>query len=96
MKRFTIDAQCFDSLCRFFDYADVVLCSNFRSGRNLNAFHDVLMGGFGKFDYEEEIEIVWLDAPKSRRDLGDVYERLADAIRSKEHITFTEKDSVAG
>ena len=39
-------------------------------GRNLDAFNDVLRGGFGVYDYEESIQLIWLHSDKSRKDLG--------------------------
>ena len=41
-----------------------------RCRSNLSAFNDVLMGGFGLFEYDEPISIVWNDSAKSRHDLG--------------------------
>ena len=37
-------------------------------GRNLSAFNDVLRGGFGLFEYDEPISIVWNHSAKSRHD----------------------------
>jgi RNAse (barnase) inhibitor barstar len=39
-------------------------------GRNLDAFNDVLYGGFGAFEYEEPIDIIWKHSNKSKSDLG--------------------------
>ncbi len=94
MKSFVIDSRRFSSFSGFLKYADEVLCVGFKSGRNMNAFHDILMGGFGAFDYEEEIEIVWSGAAKSKRDLGDSYGWVVDAIRSKGHIAFREEEPI--
>jgi len=70
MKRFVLDGARFDGLDSFYDHAGEVLCPGFDWGRNLDAFNDVLRGGFGAFDLGEEIELVWKDAAKSKRDLG--------------------------
>ena len=91
MKRFVINAQLFSSVPTFFEHADEVLCVDFTSGRNMNAFRDILMGGFGAFEYEEPIEIIWRGADKSRRDLGEAYDWFVEAIREKSHITFYEE-----
>lgn len=40
---------------------------------NLDAFHDVLRGGFGKHGYGEPIEIVWTQFEKSRKALGEAF-----------------------
>ena len=39
-------------------------------GRNLNAFNDILRGGFGRHEYGQPIHIRWLAYEKSFRDLG--------------------------
>ena len=39
-------------------------------GRNLDAFDDILSGGFGVHDYEEPVQLTWLNSNKSRHDLG--------------------------
>ena len=39
-------------------------------GRNLDAFNDLLRGGFGVYDYEESIQLIWSHSDKSRKDLG--------------------------
>ena len=43
---------------------------DWKIGRNLDAFNDVLRGGFGAFEYEEPIAIVWEHSDKSKSDLG--------------------------
>lgn len=47
--------------------------TNFKIGRNLNGFNDLLWGGFGIHEYEEPLHIVWIYAKKSRQALGDKY-----------------------
>ena len=39
-------------------------------GRNLDAFNDVLRGGFGVHDYEEPIRLIWENSDNSRQKLG--------------------------
>ncbi len=39
-------------------------------GRNLDVFNDVLRGGFGTFDYEESIKLIWRNSAKSKLDLS--------------------------
>lgn len=36
----------------------------------LDGFNDILHGGFGVFEYNEEIEIIWKESQKSKEDLG--------------------------
>ena len=43
---------------------------DWKTGRNLNAFNDILRGGFGRHEYGQPIHIQWLSYEKSVRDLG--------------------------
>ncbi|HZE95519.1 MAG TPA: barstar family protein [Planctomycetota bacterium] len=70
MKRFVLDGDAFDGLPAFYDHAGDVLCPGFAWGRNLDAFKDILYGGFGVFEDSEEIELVWKNSAKSKQDLG--------------------------
>ena len=70
IKQFIIDGSSFNNLNSFYDELERVLCSNFHMGRNLNAVDDVLRGGFGKFEYEESIDLIWRNSQKSKHDLG--------------------------
>ena len=36
----------------------------------MDAFDDVLRGGFGVHEYDEPIRLIWLNSNKSREDLG--------------------------
>lgn len=36
----------------------------------LDGFDDILYGGFGVFENQEEVEIVWKESQKSKEDLG--------------------------
>ncbi len=68
---FIIDSNNFETLEGFYDEVQSVLTNNFTEfGRNLDAFSDILEGGFGKFEYGEPIKIMWKNAHKSRLDLG--------------------------
>ncbi len=91
MKQFVFDSRAFNSVPTFFEHADRVLCSNFTSGRNMNAFRDILEGGFGAFEYQEEIQLIWRGTEKAKSDLGEAYGWMVEAIRAKSHITFHEE-----
>lgn len=71
-KVVTIDGNKFSSLPSFYDEIERELTRNldWRIGRNLNAFNDVLRGGFGVYEYEEPIKLTWLNSDKSRMDFG--------------------------
>lgn len=94
-KTFIIDASQFSDLEGFFEHADEVLCEGFTSGRNLDAFHDILRGGFGAFEFGEEIELIWRGAVKSKSDLG--YAATIRALERKlEYCHLSNRISVQG
>ena len=71
MKTFTFNADDFDDLSGFYEKVSDVLMKNqdWKIG-TLDGFNDILYGGFGVFENDEEIEIVWKNSEKSRKDLG--------------------------
>ena len=70
-KTFVINGDNFSDLSGFYDEVQGVLTEHFEGfGRNLDAFNDILRGGFGRFDYGENIQIVWKNSIKSKMDLG--------------------------
>lgn len=71
-KEIIIDGNNFDNLEGFYNEIDRVLTKDltWKTGHNLNAFNDLLWGGFGVHDYEEPIVINWSNAEKSSIDLG--------------------------
>lgn len=68
-----IDGRDIHTLNDFFVQIEQKLTSktDVRTGRNLNAFNDLLWGGFGVHEYGEALHIVWIYAEKSRQALGD-------------------------
>lgn len=59
-KTFILRGEKIKSLETFYDEACEVLCGGWRGfGRNLNAFTDILRGGFGSFDGGEKITVIW-------------------------------------
>ena len=91
-----IDGNYFSNLEGFYFEMDRVLADNFQSAHNLNAFNDLLRGGFGVHEPEEPIKLIWQHSEKSRKDLGSfhdggsVYESLVDVINGHRHIEFVE------
>ena len=71
-KSITINADNFSNLETFYDEIDRVLTKDldWKTGHNLNAFNDLLRGGFGVFEYEEPITLTWKNISKSKIDLG--------------------------
>ena len=57
----------------FYCEIDKLLTKNlqWKTGHNLNAFNDLLRGGFNVHDYNEPITIRWINYGKSKKDLGD-------------------------
>lgn len=64
---YTIDGSRIGSLEEFYDEIGRVLIPNHRWGRNLDAFNDILRGGFGT---PERFTLRWLHSDKSRVALG--------------------------
>ena len=92
---YVIDGAKFNSEKGFFNYIERHFTRglNFKIGRNLDAFSDILYGGFGVHDYGEQITIKWKNLNKSRdklnnRFLGEVLE----IIDEQDHITFMKYD----
>jgi len=66
-----IDGNNFSTFSRsFYGEIDKVLTKgiHFKTGRNLNAFNDLLCGGFGVHEYEEPINLIWKNSGKSKKD----------------------------
>ncbi len=89
MKEIVIDGNNFSNLEEFYDEMDRLLTRPlFKSGHNLDAFDDLLWGGFGFHDIREELNITWIHAAKSRRDLG-----FEETARYLEHqLTYCHPD----
>ena len=73
----------FSSLKTFYDEIERKFTKDlgWEIGRNLDAFNDVLRGGFGLYEYEEQITIIWENSSKSKSDLG--YEETIRYMESK-------------
>ena len=95
-KTINIEANNFSDIESFYDKIDRVLTHglNWKTGHNLNAFNDLLCGGFGVYEYDEPIKLVWNNFEKSKNDLkalldGEpIYKILVDMIKTHEHIEF--------
>jgi RNAse (barnase) inhibitor barstar len=73
MKTFLLDGNNFSNMDGFYDEIDRLLTKSlqWKTGHNLNAFNDLLRGGFGVHEYNEPITIRWINYSKSKKDLGD-------------------------
>ncbi|PIF46408.1 hypothetical protein CLU96_3439 [Chryseobacterium sp. 52] len=71
----------FSNLADFYKEASAVLMKDVDwTVGTLDGFDDILYGGFGLFESKEEIQIIWKESEKSKKDLGfditrDFYER---------------------
>ena len=55
-------------------------------GRSLNAFNDILRGGFGRHEYGQPIHIQWLAYEKSVRNLGkETMDTIVEIILDTHH-----------
>ena len=59
-------------MTEFYDEIEKKLTNglDWKIGRNVDTFNDVLNGRFGVHDYEEAIKLRWENSAKSKRDLG--------------------------
>lgn len=80
-KMIVINGDHFSNLPEFYEEVSRVLMKNvdWKVG-TLDGFNDILYGGFGVFESNDEIELTWKKSEKSKRDLGleatrEFYER---------------------
>lgn len=92
MKTLIIDGNDFSTLNGFYDAAEQVLAYglDWQAGHNLDAFNDLLYGGFGVVAPFEKFTLVWKNSSKSRTDLGKAetilyYEK---KLASKQRLQF--------
>lgn len=72
MKQIIIDGNNFSDEEGFYVETDRLLTRNltWKTGHNLDAFNDLLRGGFGFHEPGEKLSIIWINAAKSKKDLG--------------------------
>ena len=73
MTTFILDGNNFSNMESFYREIDKLLTKNlqWKTGHNLNAFNDLLRGGFNVHEYNEPITIRWINYGKSKKELGD-------------------------
>ena len=73
MKTFILDGNNFTDMEGFYNEINKLLTKNlhWKTGHNLNAFNDLLRGGFGVHEYNEPITIRWINFNKSKEALGE-------------------------
>lgn len=73
MKReFIIDGEQFNDIEGFYCEIDKLFTKDldWETGHNLDAFDDILYGGFGVHNFKEPIKIIWKNFSKSRNDFS--------------------------
>lgn len=73
MKNIVIDGEKFSDLEGFYTEIDRLLTKDleWQTGHNLDAFNDLLRGGFGVHELGEEIIIKWINYKQSKENLGN-------------------------
>ena len=87
-QKFTIDGRRFSNMAGFYDEVERVFTFGLdrKIGRNLNAFNDILRGGFGRHEYGQPIHIQWLAYEKSVRNLGkETMDTIVEIILDTDH-----------
>jgi RNAse (barnase) inhibitor barstar len=91
----TINGDNFSDLETFYDEIDNVLTKDldWQTGHNLNAFNDLLRGGFGVYEYEEPVKLIWTNFSHSTKTLGqELIDTLVEIITDHDHIEFMTTD----
>jgi len=86
-----IEGENFSDLEGFYNEIDRVLTKDldWQTGHNLDAFNDLLRGGFGVFEYGEPVTIIWTNFSQSKEKLGnELIETLLEIIKEHDHIEF--------
>ena len=80
LPQLVLDGARIHDLESFYDEVERVMTRGARWGRNLDAFHDILRGGFGTPD--GGFVLVWQDSLSSQAALGsELFETLVDIVR---------------
>lgn len=99
VKRLVIDGDRFSDLEGFYEEIDRVITADldWQTGHNLDAFNDLLGGGFGVYEPDEPVILIWKNSDKSRMDLSalrngePLYTIITRIISEHAHIEFIEE-----
>lgn len=94
---FEINGNKFKSKKGFYNYIEALFTAglSWEIGRNLDAFVDVLEGGFGKHGHGEAIEVVWINFKKSEERLDRRFlDKVIEIIEEQKNVTFSKYDFV--
>jgi RNAse (barnase) inhibitor barstar len=95
MQTIIIDGRNFSDVESFYSEVDLKLTKglDWKTGHNLNAFIDLLCGGFGVFDYQEKIILEWINFSDSKTKLGkDFIDNVCSIVEDHQHIIFVTQD----
>ncbi|WP_116108785.1 barstar family protein [Lewinella sp. IMCC34191] len=72
MRTIELDGTAFDDLEGFYNEVERKLTSglDWRVGHNLDAFNDILYGGFGVHEPHEAVNLIWRHSGRSQQVLG--------------------------
>lgn len=72
VKTFVIEGKRIHDIPSFYEEINRVFMANedWKLGMSLDALDDMFYGGYGKINNKEEVEIIWRDFEKNRKDLG--------------------------
>jgi len=87
MRTIEINGNNFSNLSEFYDEVERKMTSglDWKIGRNLDAFNDILSGGFGVHEFGENYQLTWTNADKSNSELME-FQILIDIIKEYENI----------
>lgn len=94
-KEIIINSSNFSNLDGFYNEIDNKFTKdlNWKTGHNLDAFNDILRGGFGIHEYDEPIKLIWTNFEKSKKDFqgqksgnGDLMDTILEIIRDHRYI----------
>ena len=94
-KEFIIDGKNFSTAKGFFDEIKEKLAIDIteKFSNNLDLFDDILEGGYGQSNYQEEIIIRWINIKRSRRVLKQKFiDEMLDIFKSHDHILLIEEE----
>jgi RNAse (barnase) inhibitor barstar len=94
-KTIIINGSAISSEETFYQEIDRVLTKNltWETGHNLNAFNDLLRGGFGVHELNEPITLIWKDFEASKLKLGRKFtDAILEILVEHDHITFEIED----
>ena len=88
---YIIDGAKFQSEKGFYNYIEKMFTYNlgWKIGRNLDAFDDVLRGGFGKHEYGKRIVVKWKNYKKNESRLNPKFLKIViEILEEHEDVEF--------